>query len=149
MNTEGTSMSNGANDVDAAKREVEAAERALSHDLRRASNLGKATVNRAKQAAKPVLIAAAVVVGVIFVVSRVRRARQPPLLRALRRELRDAQRLAAKEQHSALGDAARSAFSALATTAARKLAEGYISTALHQPTPAGRPASPQPEVPHA
>lgn len=142
-------MTNGANDVDAAKREVEAAERALSHNLKRASNLGKATVDRAKQKAKPVVIAAAVVVGVIWVVSRVRRARQPPLLKALRKELREAQRLAAKEQHSALGDAARSAISALATTAARKLGERYINAALHQATPAGHPAAPQPEAPRA
>jgi hypothetical protein len=111
--------------------------------------LGKATVDRAKQAAKPVVVAAAVVVGVIWVVSRVRRARQPPLLKALRRELRDAERHAAKGQHSALGDAARSAISALATTAARKLAERYMMTALHQATPAGHPASPQSEAPPA
>jgi len=130
MNDESASVSS-VNDVDAAKLEVERAERALSRSLHEVSDAGVATLKRAAGVARPVLIGAAAVVGVVWIVRSIRRAGQP------------AWRRPPPTERSVLGEVLRAAALSLASTAARRLADRLI----HEPrgmqsTSAGRAGAP-------
>ena len=132
MNGERTTLPNGkANDVDAAKLEVARAERALSQSLHDASDAGVATLKRAAVVARPVLLGAAAVVGLVWIVRSIRRSREP------------AWRRPPPAQRSVFGEVARTAALSLASTAARRLADRYLAEpAGLQSTSAGRAGSP-------
>ena len=127
-----TTLPNGkANDVDAAKLEVARAERALADSLHDASDAGLATLERAVVVARPLLIGAAAVVGITWIVRSIRRARQP------------AWRRPPPSERSVLAEIARAAALSLASTAARRLADRYLSEPTGmQSTSAGRAGSP-------
>lgn len=132
MNDARTSLPNGsANEFDAAKLEVARAERALSQSLHEASDAGVATIKRAAVVARPVLLGAAAVVGIVWIVRSIRGARQSGWRRPPRSE------------RSVLAEVTRAAALSLASAAARRLADRL----LHDPTgmqstSAGRAGSP-------
>jgi hypothetical protein len=133
MNGERTTLPNGkSNEVDAAKLEVARAERELSRSFHEISDAGMATLNRAKDLARPVLIGAAAVIGVVWLVRRIQRSREP------------AWRRPRSTERSVFGEVARAAALSLASTAARRLADHYLhDPAGTQSTPAGRASTPR------
>ncbi len=116
-------------DLDRAELDVAKAEAALSDRLHEATALGEATVKRAFSAAKPILIGAAVVGGVVWIVSMIRRPRRSG---------------AGSRERGVAAEVFRVAALSLASVAARRLAERYLTVPeLTQSIPAGRAGSPR------
>jgi hypothetical protein len=133
MSDKNTSDSHRTTDIHSAKREVARAKRALSSNMKQASAAGEATLSRVMAAARPALIGAAVAVGVVWVISMIRRSKRPRL------------QLPAESGRSVLGEVARSAVISLGTVAARRFAERALSgNHAVQSTPAGRAGAPRP-----
>jgi hypothetical protein len=117
-------------ELDRAQRDVARAEAALSERLHEATALGEATVKRAFSAAKPILIGAAVVGGVVWLVSMMRRPRRGPM---------------ASRERGVGAEVFRAAALSLASVAARRVAERYLTLPEStQSIPARRAGSPQP-----
>jgi hypothetical protein len=106
-------------DLDAARHDVERAEARLSSRWRAAKVAGEKSVGRAMSLARPVLIGAAVIGGIALIVS------------SLTRRGRGSSRRYSPTGPSLAADVARAAALALASTAARRLAERYLAV----PTP--------------
>jgi hypothetical protein len=120
MNHEPPITSDETTDLDTARRDVARAEARLSNRWRAAKVAGEKSVGRALSVARPVLIGVAAVGGMVWLVSRLTGgSRSRP------------RRYAAPTGPSLLGDMARAAALAFASTAARRLAETY----LHVPGP--------------
>lgn len=132
VNDQRPTLPNGkTNDVDAAKLEVARAERALAESLHDASDAGIATLERAVVVARPLLLGALAVLGVAVIVRSIRRTRQP------------AWRRPPPSERSVFAEVARAAALSLASTAARRLADRYLSDPTGmQSTSAGRAGSP-------
>jgi hypothetical protein len=116
MNDETTMPLEEPTDLDAARRDVARAEERLSSRWRAAKVAGEKSVGRALSVARPVLIGAAVVGGVVWIVSSVvgkRRGRYrygaPPT------------------RSSLLGEMTRAAALALASAAAHRVADHYLA----------------------
>jgi hypothetical protein len=117
-------------ELDRAEREVAKAEAVLSERLHEATALGEATVKRAFSAAKPILIGAAVVGGVVWLVSMMRRPRRSSM---------------GSRERSVGAEIFRAAALSLASVAARRVAERYLSLPEStQSIPARRAGAPQP-----
>jgi len=115
MNQEPPIPSEDPTDLDAARRDVARAEARLSHRWRAAKVAGEKSVGRALSVARPVIIGVAVVGGVVWLVSR------------LTGGSRSRRRYAAPSGPSLAGDLVRTAALAVASTAARRLAERYLA----------------------
>jgi hypothetical protein len=102
-------------DLDAARRDVARAEARLSNRWRAAKVAGEKSVGRAMSFAKPVLIGAAVVGGIALLVTSLSR-RSRPIVR----------RVSVPTGPSLLSEVARAAALALASAAARRVAERYL-----------------------
>lgn len=107
------------NDLDAARRDVARAEARLSSRWRAAKVAGQKTMGRAMTLAKPVLIGAAVVGGVALLVSSLSRRRRGSVRHS-----------SIPSGPSLVSEVARAAALALASTAARRLAERYLVVPL-------------------
>jgi hypothetical protein len=109
-------MTNGAptNDVDKAKREVERAERLLSTRLHEAGVAGERTLEDALSLARPLVVGAVAVAGVVWLVSLLRRPRRRPLLAV------------APARPSIMKEALRTVTLSLASTAARRVGEHFL-----------------------
>jgi hypothetical protein len=121
----------GWNEVDDAKRDVQRAERQLSHRLEEAGLAGHATVERALSLVKPIVVGVVAVAGLAWLFS------------ALRRPPRRILALPTPSRPTVFGEALRAASLALATTAARRLGEHWFAPEDAAPSmPAGpsRPA---------
>ena len=118
--------------VDAAKRDVEQAERMLSHRLEEAGLAGHATVDRAFSLVRPLVIGAVAAAGLVWFVSALRRPRRRGFV------------LPEPSRPSVVGEALRTASVSLAAAAARRLAEHWFASHLAaQSTPAGRAVPPR------
>jgi hypothetical protein len=117
MNDESSTLHN--TDLDAARHDVERAEARLSSRWRAAKVAGEKSVGRAMSLARPVLIGAAVIGGVALLVSSLRRGRRP-----------SARHYSVPTGPSLAADVARAVALALASTAARRLAERYLTVPL-------------------
>jgi hypothetical protein len=106
-------------DLDAARRDVARAEARLSNRWRAAKVAGEKTMGRAMTLAKPVLIGTAVVGGVALLVSSLSRRRRGSV-----------RRTSIPSGPSLLSEVARAAALALASTAARRLADRYLTAPL-------------------
>jgi hypothetical protein len=129
----GNSEPNSSSDLERAEREVAQAEEALSHRLSEAKTAGEETLKRALSVAKPVLIGAAVVGGLVWVVSILRRSNSPR-----------SRAVAAVTERSVAAEVFRTAALSLASVAARRVAERYL--ALPDPIQSistGRAGAPQ------
>ncbi len=127
MNHEPPITSDDTTDLDSARRDVARAEERLSSRWRAAKVAGEKSVGRALSVARPVLIGVGVVGGVAWLVSRFVGGSRPKRRYA-----------APATGPSLVGEMARAAALALASTAARRLAEKYLavpgsSEALHGP----------------
>lgn len=119
MNDE-TSPAPNDTDLDTARHDVERAEARLSSRWRAAKVAGEKSVGRAMSLARPVLIGAAVIGGIALIVSSL-----------TRRGRGSSRRYSMPTGPSLAADVARAAALALASTAARRLAERYLAV----PTP--------------
>lgn len=118
--------------VDAAKRDVEQAERMLSHRLEEAGLAGHATVEHAFSLVRPLVIGAVAAAGFVWFVAALRRPRRRGFV------------LPEPSRPSLVGEALRTASISLASVAARHLAEHWFAQhAAVQSTPAGRPVPPR------
>jgi hypothetical protein len=118
-------------DLEQARRDVTRAERALSHRLHEATELGGATLRRAVSVTRPVLIGVAVVGGVVWLVSMLRRGRRQS-------------RWTPPSQRSLLAEATRAAALSIASIAARRFAEHYLGAPeATQSISPGRAGAPQ------
>lgn len=127
-------MMNGApaSDVDKAKREVERAERLLSTRLHEAGVAGDRTLDNALSLAKPLIVGAVAVAGVVWLVSVLRRPRRRPLFAA------------PAARPSILKEALRTATLSIASTAARRVGEHFLlAQEAADSSPAGRSLPPQ------
>jgi hypothetical protein len=116
--------------VDAAQRDVEKAERMLSHRLEEAGLAGHATVDRAFSLVRPLVIGAVAAAGLVWFVSALRRPRRRGFV------------LPEPSRPSVVGEALRTASLSLATAAARRLAEHWFAPHTAAPSPTvGRPVS--------
>jgi hypothetical protein len=115
MNDESFPSPQEHTDLDAARRDVARAEARLSNRWRAAKVAGERSMGRALSLAKPVLIGAAVVGGVVFLVTSLSR-----------RGRGSVRRTAIPTGPSLLSEVARAAALALASTAARRLADRYL-----------------------
>jgi hypothetical protein len=102
-----------SNELDVARREVARAERQFSHRLSEVSAAGEATMKRAVSLAKPVLVGVAVVGGVVWLASLLRRGSRG--------------RAPGPSQPSILREALRSAALSLAAAAARRVGEHFLA----------------------
>jgi hypothetical protein len=118
--------------VTEAEAQVFRAEQDLSNRLQEATTAGKESAEKLLNAAKPALIGAAIVLGVVVVASLFRGSRRRSIWQ------RPAQR-------SLFGEIARAAALSLASSAARNFGERYLSAAAHT-SPPGRLAPPQPSA---
>jgi hypothetical protein len=116
MNHESPTTPDDNTDLDAARRDVARAEARLSNRWRAAKVAGEKSVGRVLSVARPVIIGVAVVGGVAWLVSRLMGGPRPR------------RRYAAPPATgpSLAGEIARAAAIALASTAARRLAERYF-----------------------
>jgi len=121
---------NGLSDVDSARHDVLRAQRALSSRVREASVAGEAALARTLAGARPVLIGATVVTGVVVLVALLRRSRRPRVTSGV-------------AERSLLGQVARTLVLSLATVAARRLAESIFPPGPMHSTSVGRGGSPQ------
>jgi len=128
--TEHQNVPNGTSDIDSARDEVARAQRALSSRVREVSVAGEAALARTLATARPVLIGATVMTGVVVLVALVRRSRRARVTNAV-------------PESSLLGQVARTVVLSLATVAARRLAEAIFPAAPGHPIPVGRGGSPQ------
>ncbi len=103
-------------ELDAARRDVARAEARLSSRWRAAKAAGEQSVGRALSVARPLLIGAVVVGGVTWVVTALVRGRR-----------RGPRRSSGPVESSILKEMARAAALALASAAARRVAEHYIA----------------------
>lgn len=110
------------NDVDSARRNVARAEARLSNRWRAAKLAGEKTVDKAFSVGRPVLIGAVAVGGVAWLVSTLTHRGRAKVRRA-----------SAPTEPSLLGEVARAAALALASTAARRLAERWFDGASLPP----------------
>jgi hypothetical protein len=118
-------------DVDAARRDVERAERALSLRLNEASAVGRATLRSVLAVARPVLVGVALVAGAVWLARRFKRPRASAWLRP------------PPSERSVIAEATRAAALSLASAAARRVAERLLTVpVLDQSTPAGRADAP-------
>ncbi len=127
-------ITNGAlaNDVDRAKREVERAERLLSTRLQEAGVAGDRTLDHAMSLARPLVVGAVAVAGVVWFVSLFRRPRRRPLFES------------APARPSIVKEALRTVTLSLAATAARRVGEHFLLPKdAAESTPAGRAVPPQ------
>jgi hypothetical protein len=121
-----------SNDVERAKVEVAQAEAALSKRLHEATVVGEATMKRAFALARPVLVGAAVLGGVIWIASMIRRSSRHGGGRAVSAE------------RSVVSEVLRAAALSLASVTARRLGERFLTAPdATQSISAGRVASPQ------
>jgi hypothetical protein len=104
-------------DLDSAREDVARAEERLSSSWRAAKVAGEASVGRAMSVARPLLIGAAVVGGIALLVSSLTRRGQ-----------RSARHLTIPSEPSLLAEMTRAAGLALASAAARRLADRFLST---------------------
>ena len=120
-----------SNDLERAKVEVAQAEAALSKRLHEATVVGEATVKRAFALARPVLVGAVVIGGVVWIASMLRRSRHGggrPI----------------STERSVVAEVVRAAALSLASVAARRLGERWLSAPdATQSISAGRAGSPQ------
>jgi len=120
-----------SNDLERAKVEVAQAEAALSKRLHEASVVGEATVKRAFALARPVLVGAVVLGGVLWIASMLRRSR------------RGGGRSVPSER-SVVSEVVRAAALSLASVTARRLGERWLASPdTAQSISAGRAGSPQ------
>jgi len=125
---------NGArrNDVDKAKRAVERAERLLSTRLQEAGAAGDRTLDSALSLAKPLVVGAVAVAGVVWLVSLFRRPRRRALFEPT------------PARPSIMKEALRTVTLSLASTAARRVGEHFLlPKEAAESSPAGRPVPPQ------
>jgi hypothetical protein len=121
-----------SSDVNQAKREVARAERLLSTRLHEAGRAGDRTLTHALSVARPLLIGAATVAGVVWLVSLLRRPRRQAFLPP------------APVRPSIVKEAFRAAALSLATSAAHRMGEHFLLGAnAAQSTSTGRAAPPQ------
>ncbi len=115
---------NGArgSDVDEAKREVERAERLLSTRLLEAGVAGNRTLDRALSLARPLIVGAVAVAGVVWLVSALRRPRRRAWLEP------------APARPSLLKEALRAAALSLASTGARHIGEHFLLASATTPS---------------
>jgi hypothetical protein len=129
----GNGEPNSSSELDRAEREVAQAEAALSHRLSEAKTVGEETLKRALSVAKPVLIGVAVVGGLVWIVSMLRRSNSSRM-----------RPMAAVTERSVAAEVVRTAALSLASVAARRVAERYLASPdLIQSISTGRAGSPQ------
>ncbi len=122
----------GTSELERAALDVKNAERALAHRVHEATALGEEKIKHAVAAARPVLIGVAVLAGLVVVAS------------LLRRSSRSRGMLGRSPERSVLAEATRAAALALASVAARRLAERFlVAQPVPQLSPAGRTDPPQ------
>lgn len=102
-------------DVDQAKRNVERAERLLSTRLHEAGVAGNRTLDQALSIARPLVVGAVAVAGVVWLVSLLRRPRRRALFAP------------PPARPSIMKEALRAATLSLASTAARHAGEHFLS----------------------
>ena len=120
-----------SNDVERAKVEVAQAEAALSKRLHEATVVGEATMKRAFALARPVLVGAVVLGGLVWITSMIRRSR-----RGRGRPV--------STERSVVSEVVRAAAISLASVTARRLSERLLAAPdATQSISAGRVASPQ------
>ena len=121
----------GDNELDRAKSEVAQAEAALSERLHEATAIGEATMKRAFALARPVLIGAVVIGGVVWIASMFRRSRKSggrPV----------------STERSVVAEVVRAAALSLASVTARRLGERLLEAPdATQSIPTGRAGSPR------
>jgi hypothetical protein len=116
MNDQSTTTPSEHSDLDAARRDVERAEARLSNRWRAAKVAGEKSVGRAMSFAKPVLIGAAVVGGITLLVTSLTRRGRGSVRRA-----------SPPTGPSLLSEVVRAAALALASAAARRVADRYLT----------------------
>jgi hypothetical protein len=113
--------------MDKAKREVERAERMLSTRLHEAGVAGDRTLDNALSLARPLVIGAVAVAGVVWLVSLFRRPRRRALFEP------------APARPSIMKEALRTVTLSLASAAARRVGEHFLlGQEAADSTPAGR-----------
>lgn len=124
--------------VNAAKRDVERAERMLSHRLEEAGIAGHATVERALSLVRPVVFGAIAAAGLVWLVSSLRRTRRRGFV------------LPEASRPSVMHEAVRAATLSLASMAARRIGERWFARGhalrgsdVTEPTLAGHPVPPR------